>query len=363
MGASTSRDAAPPPVPRQPPSRIRWRRGDQVGVGAVSSVFEAYLEDFGVVAAAKQVALSRGSESALLIESILQEAEILSRLPAHLNVVRFIGCQVDVAQEPGCLSTAPAGSEGDTLTIFMELAAGGSVASIIRRVGTLSEAVVRNYTRQMLHGLEFLHSNGILHRDVKGANTLLMNEDRIALSDFDTAVDIPAELVDGLAARTGATAPTAVNASAASQPCCSCLLSSNANMLRDVAPQAFQSGRLPLKRLGVKEKRLVGTPVFMAPEVINQKLSSPASDIWSLGCAVIEMLSGKLPWGAQSRCWQLRALRSLSRPVTSALPLPAFAQESLRIRSQRFGTYPSRRASPVFQTAFLRTVPVFCVRA
>lgn len=328
--SSGAQPALPSPAPLSKPaasyasSRLRWKRGDLIGVGAVSSVYEAYLDDMGVVAAAKQVSIARGEDSAALLENTLREVEILAKLPPHANLVRYIGCQVDVASESGCASTELAGSDGDTLTIFMELAAGGSIASIIRRVGSLSEPVVRKYSRQMLVGVEFLHQLGILHRDIKGANVLLMNDNRIALSDFDTAVEVAPELLERLAAHRGlaTTNTSVVDAVFQQSRSCGCCGSFDVKSVpeREVAPQVFRTGAPALTRLAKMESRPVGTPVFMAPEVVNQRTSGPAADIWSLGCTVIEMLSGRPPWGAlpcRIACSRRRTL------LTPPFPTPA----------------------------------------
>jgi serine/threonine protein kinase len=74
-----------------------------------------------------------------------------------------------------------------TFSIFLEYVSGGSVRSLLDRFGTLSEDLVKNYTRQLLLGLEYLHNNGIAHRDIKAANVLIANDGIIKLADFGAA--------------------------------------------------------------------------------------------------------------------------------------------------------------------------------
>jgi serine/threonine protein kinase len=61
---------------------------------------------------------------------------------------------------------------------------GGSLKALIEKFGALEESVAKSYTRQLLLGLEYLHRNGIAHRDVKGANCLVGNDGVIKLADF-----------------------------------------------------------------------------------------------------------------------------------------------------------------------------------
>lgn len=91
---------------------------------------------------------------------------------------------------------------------------------------------------QVLHGLLYLHEQGVIHRDIKGANILTTKEGLVKLADF------------GVASRT----------------------------------------------TGLSESSVVGTPYWMAPEVIELSGATTASDIWSLGCTVIELLDGKPPY-------------------------------------------------------------------
>lgn len=61
----------------------------------------------------------------------------------------------------------------------------------MERFGRLDESVIRVYTRQLLLGLEYLHGNGIAHRDIKGANVLVANDGTIKLADFGAGAASP----------------------------------------------------------------------------------------------------------------------------------------------------------------------------
>jgi serine/threonine protein kinase len=126
--------------------------------------------------------------------------------------------------------------------IFMEYVAGGSISSLIHKYGRLNEGLIRVYARQILKGLRYLHYHKIIHRDIKGANVLVNNDGICKLADFGSAKRM-----------------------------IHCEESSN-------------------------NKSLKGTPNWMAPEVITQTGHGRFADIWSFGCLLVEMATGKPPW-------------------------------------------------------------------
>ncbi|XP_074930563.1 LOW QUALITY PROTEIN: mitogen-activated protein kinase kinase kinase 19 [Archocentrus centrarchus] len=132
------------------------------------------------------------------------------------------------------------------VSIFMEYIPGGSIASIIHRFGPLPERVLALYTHQILEGVAYLHVNRVIHRDLKGNNVMLMPTGVIKLIDF------------GCARRLSCIHHTACN---------------SVDLLKSVH----------------------GTPYWMAPEVINETGYGRKSDIWSVGCTVFEMATGKPP--------------------------------------------------------------------
>ncbi|KAA0158624.1 hypothetical protein FNF28_06151 [Cafeteria roenbergensis] len=130
-----------------------------------------------------------------------------------------------------------------TVTIFMEFVPGGSLRSVLERVGALPERVVRVYSRQLLQGLAYLHSHRVVHRDIKAANLLVDGQGFIKVADF------------GASSRLASIAGP------------------------DIAATDIR-----------------GTPLFMAPEVIQQVGHGRKADVWSAGCTVLEMATAKAPW-------------------------------------------------------------------
>ncbi|KAK8566252.1 hypothetical protein V6N13_021325 [Hibiscus sabdariffa] len=135
----------------------------------------------------------------------------------------------------------------DKFYIYLEYVHPGSINKYVRdHCGAITESVVRNFTRHILSGLAYLHSTMTIHRDIKGANLLVDASGVVKLADFGMSKHLSGQRAD-----------------------------------------------LSLK----------GSPYWMAPELMQavmQKDNSSdlalAVDIWSLGCTIIEMFTGKAPW-------------------------------------------------------------------
>ncbi|KAL5537328.1 hypothetical protein UlMin_046114, partial [Ulmus minor] len=224
-----------PPLQQPPPSvpPIRWQKGDLIGCGAFGSVYLSMNLDSGELIAVKQVltaatTASKKKKAQAHIKELEEEVKLLKNLN-HPNIVGYLGTLRDE----------------ETVNILLEYVPGGSISSLLGKFGAFTEAVIRTYTKQLLLGLEYLHRNGIMHRDIKGANILVDAKGCIKLADFGAS-----KQVVELATMTGA-------------------------------------------------KSMRGTPYWMAPEVILQTGHTFSADIWSVGCTVIEMATGKPPWSQQ----------------------------------------------------------------
>nr|XP_013815143.1 PREDICTED: mitogen-activated protein kinase kinase kinase 19 [Apteryx mantelli mantelli] len=141
--------------------------------------------------------------------------------------------------------------EDNIVSIFMEFVPGGSISSIINRFGPLPETVLCKYTKQILQGVAYLHDNCVVHRDIKGNNVMLMPNGIVKLIDFGCAKRLAWASLNG----------------------------THSEMLKSVH----------------------GTPYWMAPEVINESGYGRKSDIWSVGCTVFEMATGKPPLASMDR--------------------------------------------------------------
>ncbi|KAK3067390.1 Protein kinase of the Mitotic Exit Network [Teratosphaeriaceae sp. CCFEE 6253] len=199
------------------PADFSQQLGDCIGRGAFGSVYRALNWSTGETVAIKQVSLAHLPRGDLTV--IMQEIDLLKNLN-HRNIVKYHGFVKSV----------------ENLYIILEYCENGSLHSICKNFGKFPENLVSLYTAQVLQGLLFLHEQGVIHRDIKGANILTTKEGLVKLADFGVAT----KQADG--------------------------------------------------------SSVVGTPYWMAPEVIELSGASTASDIWSLGCTVIELLDGKPPY-------------------------------------------------------------------
>jgi len=211
---------------------VDWTKGTVLGTGAYSTCYQARDVETGTLMAAKQISFCRNSdEEQDKVEQLIREEVLLISKLQHPHVVRMYG----------------AIQEGSHINVFVEWMPGGSISSLLDKHGAFTEAVSLRYLHQMLLGLDYLHSNGILHRDLKGANLLVdTSGHHLRIADF------------GAAARM---------------------------MSKSTVPGEFQG-------------QLQGTIAFMAPEVLRGDSYGRSCDIWSVGCCIIEMATTKPPWGA-----------------------------------------------------------------
>ncbi|KAJ5673972.1 Cytokinesis protein sepH [Penicillium macrosclerotiorum] len=241
-----------------------YQLGDCLGRGAFGSVYRALNWNTGETVAVKQIKLVDLPKSELRV--IMLEIDLLKNLD-HPNIVKYHGFV----------------KSAETLNIILEYCENGSLHSIAKNFGRFPENLVGLYMSQVLHGLLYLHEQGVIHRDIKGANILTTKEGLVKLADF------------GVASRT----------------------------------------------TGLSESSVVGTPYWMAPEVIELSGATTASDIWSLGCTVIELLEGKPPYH------NLQPMPALFRIVNDDHPpLPQGASPAVKdFLMQCFQKDPNLRVS------------------
>ncbi|KAI6778416.1 Serine/threonine-protein kinase-like protein [Emericellopsis cladophorae] len=225
----------------------KWMKGALIGQGSFGCVYLALHAVTGELLAVKQVetpapgANNQSDNRKKSMIDALKREISLLRDLRHPNIVQYLGCS----------------SSADYLNIFLEYVPGGSVQTMLNSYGALPEPLVRSFVRQILTGLSYLHNQEIIHRDIKGANILVDNKGTIKISDFGISKKLEATNI---------------------------LNGANNNKNRP---------------------SLQGSVFWMAPEVVKQTSYTRKADIWSLGCLVVEMMTGSHPF---PDCSQLQAI-------------------------------------------------------
>ncbi|KAI3673154.1 hypothetical protein L6452_39270 [Arctium lappa] len=180
----------------------------------------------------------------------------------------------------------------DNLYLVMEYLNGGDLFSLLRNVGCIGEDVARIYIAELVLALEYLHSLGIVHRDLKPDNILIAHDGHIKLTDF------------GLS-KIG-------------------LMNSTGDLTRSESNEVIVSNDHRLDNewsIDRRERSAVGTPDYLAPEILLGTEHGYAADWWSVGVILFELITGTPPFNSD------HPERIFYNILNAKIPWPSFPNE------------------------------------
>ncbi|XP_037407568.1 3-phosphoinositide-dependent protein kinase 1-like isoform X2 [Triticum urartu] len=246
-------------APQEQFTAADFELGKIYGVGSYSKVVRARKKDTGNVYALK-----------IMDKKFITKENKIS----YVKMERIVLDQLD---HPGVIRLFFTFQDTYSLYMALESCEGGELFDQIVRKGRLSEDEARFYAAEIVDILEYLHSVGLIHRDVKPENLLLTSDGHIKIADFGSVkptVDTPIKVL-----------PNSTNERACT---------------------------------------FVGTAAYVPPEVLNSAPATFGNDLWALGCTLFQMLSGSSPFKDASE-WLI-----FQRIIARDLRFPEFFSDEAR---------------------------------
>ncbi len=225
-----------------------------------------------------------GAEVALKTMRLPRDGDAFARLAREIRILEGLGSP-SIVRLRGCVCPPRGG-----LALELEYVDGHTLEEWLALHGALSQEAAALVWAGMVDAVAHAHERGVLHRDIKPANVLLTRDGRAKLTDF------------GLG-------------------------------------RQKRDPRLEASRLGA----LVGTPCYMAPEVVRGDLASPASDVWSLGVVLHTLLTGDQPFHGDSLDALSRNIGKSKAPSLNGQFVPYFEGILQRCLRKRPSERPTAR--------------------
>ena len=203
--------------------------------------------------------------------------------------VKYVNIEKDtlnrLTEHPGVVRLYYTFQDERSLYFVLDVASGGELLGVLKRMSTFNEDCSRFYCAQILDTIDYMHSRGVIHRDLKPENVLLDDNMHIKITDFGTA------------------------------------------KILDILPRSrANSNGVPIPgdpMNGAEENRavsFVGTAEYVSPELLTEKNAGKASDLWAFGCIIYQLLAGRPPFKAANEYLTFQKIVALDYSFPRGFP-------------------------------------------